>query len=96
MLLINEKSFCRSPNDLRLIYLWSSLVLHIWQVIYFYHQKPTCGVSGDGCLVLPAKALLNLLLFRSQTTSDLFTYGLHQQYMYGWLYSFIAKKQLVE
>jgi len=58
MLLLNEKSFFRSPKDLRLVYLWASVALEIWLVMYLYHQNWICGVTGGVFLWFPAKVLL--------------------------------------
>jgi len=57
-LLVNGKSFFRSYKHLRLIYLYASVASEIWLVKYSYHQKSTCTVTGDVCLMFPAKALL--------------------------------------
>jgi len=47
MLLFDGKSFFRSQKDLKLIYLWASIALELWQVIHFQHQKSICRVTGD-------------------------------------------------
>ena len=52
----------RSQKDLRLINLWASVALEIWLVLYLYHQKSTCRVTGDVCFIFPAKVLLYSLL----------------------------------
>ena len=36
--------------------------LEIWLVKYYYHQRAACRLTGDVCLVIPAKALLYKLL----------------------------------
>ena len=58
MLLLDGKSFFKSQKDFKLIYLWASIALELWLVILFNNQKSRCGVTGDGCLVFPAKLLL--------------------------------------
>jgi len=59
---LNGKSFFRSQKDLRLIYLWASIALEIWLVMYISHKKWICGVTGDVFLVFPVKFLLHSLL----------------------------------
>jgi len=86
MLLLNGKSFFRSQKDLRLIYLWASIALEIWLVMYLYDQKWICGVTGDVFLLFPVKVLLYSLLIcyclmknhfsEVKTSSDSFTYEL--------------------
>ena len=39
MLLIDGKSFFRSQKDLRFIYLWASVALEIWLVLYLYTKN---------------------------------------------------------
>jgi len=58
MLMVNRKSFFRSQKDLKLIFLWASISLELWLAIYFIHQKSECWVTGDGCLMFPAKSWL--------------------------------------
>jgi len=36
--------------------------LEIWLVKYYYHQRAACRLTGDVCLVIPAKALLYKIL----------------------------------
>jgi len=86
MLLLDGKSFFRSQKDLKLIYLWASIASELWLLIHFQHQKLLCGVTGDGCLVFPAKLLLYSLSIccclmenhfsEVKKTSNSFTYEL--------------------
>ena len=86
MLLLNGKPFLRSQKDLRLIYLWASVALEIWLVMYLYDQKWICGVTGDVSLLFQVKILLYSLLIcyclmenhfsEEKTSSDSFTYEL--------------------
>jgi len=88
MLLLNGKSFFRSQKDLRLIYLWASVALEIWLVMYLYDQKWSCGVTGDVFLVFPVKVLLysHLICYclianhfsEVKKTSSSFTYKLQK------------------
>ena len=69
-----------------LIYLWASIALQIWLVVYLYHQKWICGVTGEVFLLFPVKVLLYSLLIcyclmenhfsEVKNTSDSFTYAL--------------------
>ncbi len=87
MLLFDETSFFRSQNFLKLIYLWASGALELWLDIYFDCQKWRCGLTGDCCLVFPAKLLLYLFSIwcclmenyfsEVKNTSNAFTYELH-------------------
>ena len=61
MLLVDGKSFFRSQKDLKLIYLSASIALELLFVIHFQYQKYTYRVTGDGCLVFPAKLFLYTL-----------------------------------
>jgi len=47
MILVNGQSFFRSQKHLRFIYLWASVALQTWLVIYWNHQKLICRVTGD-------------------------------------------------
>jgi len=51
----------RSQKDCKLIYLWASMALEFWLFIHIQHQKSICRVTGDDCLVFPAKLLLDSL-----------------------------------
>jgi len=88
MLLLNGKSFFRSKNILWLIYLWASIALEIWLVMYLYDQKRIGGMTGDVFFVFPVKVLLYSLLIcyclmenhfsEVKTSSDSFTYKLQK------------------
>jgi len=56
----NGKSFFRSQKDHRLIYLWASEALEIWLVMYLYHHKWICRVTGDVFFVCSS---LNTVIF---------------------------------
>ena len=64
MILLNGKSFFRSQKYLRLIlvYWCASVALEMWLVLYLYHQKWICGVTGNVFLLFLVKVLLYSLL----------------------------------
>jgi len=86
VLLVDAKSFFRSQKDLKLIYLRASIAFELWLVIHFQNQKSICRVTGDGCLVFPAKLLIDSLSIccwlmqnyfsEVKKTSNSFTYEL--------------------
>jgi len=106
MLLVNGKTFFISQKKLKVNYLWASIAFELWLVIHFNHQKYICGVTSDGCLVFPAKLLLNSLLIcyclmenhfsEFKKTSNSFTCELQKHLNYSWLYILTIKNKYVE